>query len=295
MGHTENLKLGEIGAWLSIIAYIILSSLKLLIGNIAGSEALTADGLNNSTDIIASISVLIGLKISRKPPDHNHQYGHFRAETIAALLASFIIMAVGLHVLYDASLSAITPKEQSPDIIAAWTALFSACVMFGVFIFNFRLAKKIKSHAMMAAAQDNKSDALVSIGACIGIFGSKFGFAWIDTITAFIVGILICKTAWDIFKDSSLSLTDSFEDENLKDIENVIIQTPGVITLKDIKGRYHGSNPLIDVIIEVDPYISVLEGHIIADKIEDKLQKSMDINYVHIHVEPAENKLRKKR
>ncbi|UHA60867.1 cation diffusion facilitator family transporter [Metabacillus litoralis] len=293
MRENENLKLGERGAWLSIVAYVILSSLKLLIGSIAGSEALTADGLNNSTDIIASIAVLIGLKISRRPPDHNHQYGHFRAETVAALLASFIMMAVGLQVLYDAFISVISPKEQSPDIIAAWTALLSSLVMFGVFAFNYRLAKKIKSHAMMAAAQDNKSDAFVSIGAFIGIMGSQLGFAWIDTITAFVVGILICKTAWDIFKDSSLSLTDSFEGADLKEIEDLIIETPGVVSLRDIKGRYHGSRPLIDVIIEVNPHISILDGHKVADLIEERLKKEKDINYVHIHVEPDERQLNK--
>jgi cation diffusion facilitator family transporter len=154
MGEAENIKLGEKGAWLSIITYIILSSLKLVIGFKAGSEALTADGLNNATDIIASIAVLIGLKISRKPPDKNHQYGHFRAETVAALIASFIMVTVGLQVLFEGVMSVLNPKEHTPNIFAAWTALFSAFVMLGVFTYNYKLAKKIKSNALMAAAQD---------------------------------------------------------------------------------------------------------------------------------------------
>lgn len=286
MGKNEMLKSGEWGAWLSIFAYIFLAALKLIIGNISGSEALSADGLNNSTDIIASVAVLIGLKISQKPPDQNHQYGHYRAETVASLLASFIMMAVGLHVLYDALLSTLQAKQQSPDMLAAWTALFSFAVMFGVYKYNFKLAKRINSHAVMAAAQDNKSDSYVSLGAFVGIIGSQFGYAWIDTVTAIIVGFLICKTAWNIFKDASLSLTDAFEKDDLLEVEKIVKGTPGVLSLNDIKGRYHGSSAMIDIIIEVNPNITIMDGHKIADLIEDSLKKEMGIHYVHIHVEP---------
>ena len=94
-----NLRQGEKGAWLSIGTYLLLSSTKLTIGYIGTSEALKADGLNNTTDIIASIAVLIGLRIAQRPPDSNHQYGHLRAETVASLVASFIMLVVGLQVL----------------------------------------------------------------------------------------------------------------------------------------------------------------------------------------------------
>jgi cation diffusion facilitator family transporter len=99
----NNLKLAERGARISIIAYIALSFLKLGVGYLSKSKALTADGLNNTTDIVASLAVLIGLKIARKPADENHLYGHFRAETIASLIASLIMIAVGIDVLYNAA------------------------------------------------------------------------------------------------------------------------------------------------------------------------------------------------
>lgn len=98
-----NLRAGEKGAYLSIIAYIFLSALKLAAGYLGDSEALKADGLNNTTDIIASVAVLIGLRISQRPPDDDHRYGHFRAETIASLVASFIMIYVGIEVLISAA------------------------------------------------------------------------------------------------------------------------------------------------------------------------------------------------
>src|SRR5690625_3810862 len=94
----NDLKLGEKGAYLSIVAYVCLSILKVFIGYVSNSEALKADGLNNTTDIIASIAVLIGLKLSRKPADKNHKYGHWKSETIASMIAAFIMMAVGIQV-----------------------------------------------------------------------------------------------------------------------------------------------------------------------------------------------------
>ncbi len=141
----KNLKLGERGAIISIVAYLCLSALKLFIGYEANSAALRADGLNNATDIVASIAVLIGLKLSQRPPDHDHHYGHFKAESVASLVASFIMMVVGIHVLFEAVTSIFIGENKSPDMISAWTGIFSAGVMYLVYRYNRNLAKKIDS------------------------------------------------------------------------------------------------------------------------------------------------------
>ena len=188
----NNLKQGEKGAWVSIIAYICLSVLKLTIGYLFYSEALRADGLNNTTDIIASIAVLIGLRISRKPPDQNHKYGHFRAETIATLIASLIMAAVGIQVLFQAIMTFFEDTIRKPDMVTAWTALICGIVMFVVYQYNLKLAKRTNSSAVMAAAQDNRSDAFVSLGAFVGIIGAQFGLNWLDPLAATAVGLSRC-------------------------------------------------------------------------------------------------------
>ncbi|WP_139492291.1 cation diffusion facilitator family transporter [Brevibacillus dissolubilis] len=287
MDQYAELKQGEKGAWLSIAAYIFLSFVKLSVGYLAGSEALIADGLNNTTDIIASIAVLIGLKIARKPPDQDHPYGHYRAQTIAALIASFIMVTVGLQVIGESIFSFFdTGDHQMPDMLAAWTALASAALMYGVYQYNVRLARRINNMAIMAAAQDNRSDMLVSIGAFIGIVGSQFGYPQIDSITAFIVGVIICKTAWEIFRDASHSLTDGFDENELNIIKETIHSTPGVDAIHDIKARLHGNTVLVDVVIHVDPNLSVLESHQITEDIEQRMIVEHKITHVHVHVEP---------
>lgn len=282
----NEIKQGEKGAWLSIIAYIFLAAIKLFVGTISGSQALLADGLNNSTDIVASIAVLAGLKISRRPPDSNHGYGHFRAETVASLVASFIMIIVGLEVLYQGVQKFIQPVHVTPDLISAWTAASCAVVMLAVYAYNLKLARKINSNAMMAVAQDNRSDALVSIGAFVGIVGSQFGIAWLDPLTATIVGLIICKTAWGIFRKATHDLTDGFDANKLELMKQTVAEVQGVQSIKEIKARIHGNNVLVDTTVLVEHSLNVVESHEITEEIEDQLKQMHQVANVHVHIEP---------
>ncbi|WP_339268094.1 cation diffusion facilitator family transporter [Paenibacillus sp. FSL W8-0187] len=282
----ENIKQGERGAWISIAAYLVLSSFKIFCGYLFASSALLADGFNNLTDIVASLAVLIGLRISQKPPDSDHAYGHLRAETIAALVASFIMAVVGIQVLVEAVRSFFEGSKEIPNLWSAGVAGICAVAMLGVYRYNRNLARRIDNQALMAAAKDNLSDALVSVGAAVGIIGAQFGLPWLDTVAAVAVGVIICKTAWEIFRDSTYSLTDGFDENRLSDLRSTIARTPGVEGIKDMKARIHGNHVLVDVVIEVDPDISVLEGHQISDRIEEQMEKIHNIMSVHIHVEP---------
>lgn len=283
----ENLKQAEKGAWLSISVYTVLSLMKLWVGYVFHSEALTADGFNNTTDIIASIAVLIGLRISRKPPDSDHPYGHFRAETIASLIAALIMAAVGIQVLIAACLQILHNNAIVPDPIAAWAALLSAAVMIVVYAYNRKLSNKVNSPSILAAAKDNLSDALVSIGAFTGIIGASFGWPWLDPLAAMIVGLIICKTAWDIFWDSSHALTDGFDKSKLDVFKSTIERTPGVESIGDLKARVHGNQVLVDVTIHVNEELSIAEGHEISEKVEDRMLKKHQIFHVHVHIEPT--------
>ncbi|WP_154893996.1 cation diffusion facilitator family transporter [Paenibacillus illinoisensis] len=282
----DNLKMGERGAFISIIAYICLTALKLVIGSIAGSEALKADGLNNATDIVASIAVLIGLRLAQRPADKDHTYGHWKAETVASLVASFIMMAVGLQVLFEAIGSVFQGENESPDLIAAYTGIFCAGVMYLVYRYNKRLATKIKSQAVMAAARDNISDAWVSAGTVIGIVGSQFGLPWLDPVTAVIVGFLICKTAWDIFKEATHHLTDGFDVELIREYRKTIATIDGVETVKDVRARSYGNNAVVDVVITVRSDLDMQQAHDICTDVEDELLREHDVYTVHVHVEP---------
>ena len=281
-----NLRQGEKGAWLSIGTYLLLSSTKLTIGYIGTSNALKADGLNNTTDIIASIAVLIGLRIAQRPPDSNHQYGHLRAETVASLVASFIMLIVGLEVLVNSLKSLWEPAGTTPSLLTAYVAMGSAAIMYVVYRYNIALAKKIRSAAIKAAAYDNRSDALVSIGTAIGILGAIYGFPIIDTLTALVVAFIIIKTAVDIFWEAVQSLTDAFNIDEVETLSVLIRNVEGVIELVDFKGRTHGNMYFIDVTVTVDPYLNVFESHRITEEIEHTVMRENKFCQVFVHIEP---------
>ncbi|MEH7097254.1 cation diffusion facilitator family transporter [Neobacillus vireti] len=281
-----DLKRGERGAIISIIAYICLSALKLIVGYLANSEALKADGLNNATDIIASIAVLIGLKLSQRPADDDHPYGHWKAETIASMVASFIMVVVGIQVTYEAISSIFHGRNESPDLISAWTGIICAVVMYFVYRYNKKLANEINSPSVMAAAKDNLSDAWVSAGIFIGIVGTQFGLPWLDPLTAIIVGLLICKTGWDIFREASHNLTDGFDEKVIELYKETIHHCYGVKGVKDIKARNYGNNVVVDIVILVNSNLDVRGAHDIATDVELKLIEVHHVYDVHVHVEP---------
>lgn len=282
----RQLKQGERGAIISIVAYLLLSCLKLVISYMAGSEALRADGFNNATDVVASVAILIGLKISRKPPDSDHAYGHWKSESIASLVASLIIVAAGVEVFIDAISTLFQGRYEAPDLLAGYTALFGAAVMLGVSQYNKKLSRKINSQSIMAAAKDNQSDAWVSIGTAIGIFASRFNLPWIDPVAAIIIGFLICKTGWEIFREVTHYLTDGFDEEKIEDYRKTVSLIPEVKGIKSIKGRNYGNNIVVDIVILVQSTLNIEEAHEIATKVENALIEKHHVYDVHVHVEP---------
>jgi cation diffusion facilitator family transporter len=158
--------------------------------------------------------------------------------------------------------------------------------MYIVYRYNLALSQKIKSAAVKAAAYDNRSDALVSIGTAIGIFGAIFGFPIIDTITALLVALLIIKTAVEIFWEAVQSLTDAFDVEEVETLSVLIRNVEGVIELIDFKGRAHGNMHFIDVTVTVDPYLNVFESHRITEEIEKTVNHENSFCQVLVHIEP---------
>lgn len=282
----SNLKEGEKGAWLSIWTYLILSTFKLVVGFIGSSEALKADGLNNTTDIIGSIAILIGLRISQKPPDEDHHYGHMRAETVASLVTAFIMAFIGFQILVHATKSFFVVEQITPSSLTAVVALISALIMYVVYRYNLKLSQRIKSEAVRAAAYDNRSDAIVSIGTAIGIGGALIGFPIIDNITALLIGLLVIYTAWKIFYPSVHALTDGFKESEVKILTSLALGVEGVILVKDIKGRMHGNLMFIDLTVTVNPMLNVVDSHRITEEIEKSIGTRNPQSVILVHIEP---------
>lgn len=288
MDHTY--KKGSRAATLSIIVYLILSIAKLSIGYLSNSQALRADGLNNATDVLSTVVVLIGLKIAVKPADHNHRYGHARAEMIASLITSFIMVTVSIQVITQAVTNILNKNYPEPGLLAFWTALFSGIILLFVYLYNRAVSRKINSSALKAASLDNRADSFISFGTAFGIIGTYFGLYWLDALLSLIVGGLILYTAYDTFMHASHTLSDGFDPEKIKQIKQLTLIDPEVKGVSDIRGRNVGQHIHIDMIIYIDPNMTIEKGHQITDRIETLLNDQLGIEYMTIHVEPYNNK-----
>ncbi|WP_105210360.1 cation diffusion facilitator family transporter [Streptococcus suis] len=284
----QNLKLAERGAIISISAYIILSGIKLAAGHIFHSDALTADAFNNISDIIGNVAVLIGLRMAQKPADTDHKFGHWKMEDLASLITSFIMFVVGFQVLYSTFIKIMSNQPVEIDMTGAIVGIFSALVMIGVYLYNKSLAKRVHSKALEAAAKDNLSDAVTSIGTSIAIIAAAFNFPIVDKFAAVVITFFILKTAYDIFMESFFTLSDGFDEELLHKYEEDILKLPKVVAVKSQRGRTYGANIYLDIVLEMNPDLSVYESHEITEQVEQLLTLKHGVFDVDIHVEPSD-------
>lgn len=285
--QVKNLKLAERGAIVSIVAYIILSGLKLSAGSIFHSDALTADAFNNISDIVGNVAVLIGLRMAQKPADTDHKFGHWKIEDLASLITSFIMFVVGFQVLHSTILKLLSDEVVEIDIMGAVVGIFSASVMIGVYVYNRRLARKVNSKALEATAKDNLSDAVTSVGTSVAVFAAALNFPIVDKIAAIVITFFILKTAYEIFMESFFTLSDGFDEELLHKYEEDILKLPKVVAVKSQRGRTYGANIYLDIVLEMNPDLSVYESHEITEQVEQLLTLKHGVFDVDIHVEPS--------
>ena len=281
-----NQQIARRGIYLSIVTYVIISTAKLLVGYSFDSDAVFADGLNNFTDSFASIALLVGMILSQRPADQNHRYGHYKIETITTLIMSFVIFYIGITVTIDSTTALINQEYAAPTPINAVVGLSSGVIMSGVYWYNNRLGKKLNSPSLKASAKDNLSDALTSFATALSVVLSRTGILWLDGAMAIVVGLIIIKSGYDIFKESAFSLSDGFPQEDLDNYRKIVRMVPGVRAISDIRCRNYGANVYIDITILVDPEISVQAGHDITEKVESALQQTEDVTAIDVHVEP---------
>ena len=262
----SNLKLAERGAIISILTYLFLSAAKLAAGHLLHSSSLVADGFNNVSDIIGNVALLIGIRLARQPADRDHR---------------------GFDVLRDTIQKIISREETVIDPLGAILGVISAVIMFAVYLYNTHLSKQSKSKALKAAAKDNLSDAVTSLGTTIAILASSFNFPLVDKLVAIVITFFILKTAYDIFIESSFSLSDGFDEHLLEDYQKAIMEIPKISKVKSQRGRTYGSNIYLDITLEMNPDLSVFESHEIADQVESMLSERFGVFDTDIHIEPA--------
>ena len=217
----------------SMITNVILTVLKLAAGLIAHSGAMISDALHSASDIFSGLIVLVGVKISTKAPDESHPYGHERFECVAALLLSGVLAVVGGTITISAVKDIISGqalKAETPGILALVAALVSIGTKETLFWYTRGYAKRYRSTALHAEAWHQRSDALSSIGALIGIAGARMGVPVMEPIASGIIGLFILRVAARIFRDAIDQMVDhSCNEEQEGKFRDTALRQDGVL------------------------------------------------------------------
>ncbi|WP_438444282.1 cation diffusion facilitator family transporter [Gorillibacterium sp. sgz5001074] len=285
----------EKAAWLGIVGNLALAGVKGAIGFVSGSKALMADAVASASDVAGSFAVLVGIKAAKRPADEDHPYGHGKAETIAAIVVSVLMIIIGFEIGRSAFDTLRSGVAEPPNWIALIALGISIAVKEVLFRYNYQLGKKLSSPALIANAWDHRTDVLSSIAASIGVGGALLGKSLdqpklylLDPAAGLIVSVLVLRMGYKMIMESVHNTMDHvLHEEDAAELVQAAQRTKGVITVDGLRAREHGHYVIVDVKISVNPRISVSEGHEIAKSVKQHLMKRfIHVADVLVHVNP---------
>ena len=274
----------------SMATNVILTVAKFAAGVVAHSGAMISDAVHSASDIFSGLIVLIGVRISSKAPDDKHPYGHERFECVAALLLSGILALVGGTIGVNAVKDIIGGRvQEAPGILALVAAVVSIVTKETLFWYTRGYAKKYRSTALHAEAWHQRSDALSSIGALIGIAGARMGVPVMEPIASLIIALFILRVAVRIFRDAIDQMVDkSASEETEAAFRETAMEQPGVQGVELLRTRMFGNRVYVDLEIAADPGLSLAAAHEIAERVHDAIEHTYpDVKHIMVHVNPA--------
>jgi len=278
---------GMLEGWLSIFINFTLGIIKIIIALIYGSISLLADAIHTLSDMATSVIIILGFKISRKPGDKEHPFGHGRMEQIATLIVAILLGVSAIELIQYSFQRLLSPQPVNiswiPIIIIFITIFFKEWL--GQFS-NF-LAKRIGSLALEADAWHHRTDAISSLLVVIALIASKYGFIYLDGIVGLIIGAYIIYLGWDIAKKSiDQLLGESADEELIKEIKDIVLKEKKVINIHDLIVHQYGEQKLLSLHMEIPADISLSVAHTIADNVERLIEEKLNIHPT-IHLDPV--------
>ena len=289
MNVEDRKKMGRRAVFVAIIGNIGLTVFNFIVGILSGSTALTAEAGHTFSDILTSTITFIGFRISLKPPDRQHPYGHGRAEPLVGLIIVVFLAIIAFEILSEVyrkifAGDPITP----PETIAAVMALIGIVVNIIMTKYVLKTGKKINSPAIIADAHHQKVDIFSSAAIFAGVIGAQLGFPILDPIVAIFIAIMVLKTAFDVGKENINCILGTVPSkELLENIENSAVSVKGVLGIHNVRINYLGPYASVELHITVAEDLSLKEAHLMAHTVEGKVIEDVEvISMATVHVCP---------
>ncbi len=291
MQNNERTKASQKITLIGAVVDFLLAIFKVISGMLGNSGALIADGIHSFSDLLSDGVVLYAAKHANEEADEDHPYGHKRFETVATLGLAIILAIVGIGIIYDA-----IERLDNPNILSYSTLLFGVTALSILskellFWVTIKVAKTYKSNMLKANAWHHRSDALSSVVVLVGIFGSLNGYPYLDGVAAIIVGLMVMAIAWELGLNATKELVDtSIDIKEVEKLRKAIGMISGVNSVHSLRTRKIGHAISADVHVQVDPFLSVSEGHIITISVERVAKECLeDLHDVTVHIDPEDD------
>ncbi len=289
--HPERYRASVRVTLVSVAANILLTVAQIAIGIIGQSQALVADGMHTLSDLITDFMVLFALKHGHKAADEEHPYGHERIETAVTMILGIVLLAAGMGIAVNAGIKLMNAQAFAiPSAITFWTALGTFVAKEALYRYTIRTAQHFDSNMLRANAWHHRSDAISSVVVLIGIGGALVGLAYLDSIAAIVVALMVAKVGVQLAWQALRELVDTgLSHQDLESIRGAILSVSGVKALHLLRTRRVGGHAVADVHIIVDEQLSVSEGHQIGEAVRAKLIEEFPIADVTVHIDIEED------
>jgi cation diffusion facilitator family transporter len=273
---------------LGIAVNVLLAITKLVVGTLAGSAALVADGLNSTGDVLATAIGLFGYLFAKRPADENHPFGHGNAESVAGLVIGGTLLATGVLVTIEGIRALVGGPVTPPEGIAVAVAMGTAVVKEGLYRVFTAVGRRANSPALLASAADHRADVLIALTVAAGIAGSRLGLPWLDPLAAVVVGLWIVRLAVSPIRSNLGVLMDESPAAMTEDVTAAALAHPGVRRVDLARVHPLGPYAIVDLEIAVDPALSLLAAHAIAHDVEERVRSQVEhVREVRVHVNPG--------
>ena len=274
MRYSKCISCASYVGWVGLGTNLVLMILKGFVGFVSGSQALVADAMYSAKDVVTSLLVIVGLKVSGRPLDREHPYGHGKIEFILSMIISVVFLGVTALLLIHAIQVLVNGDvHQAPHIIALWTAIISILVNVMMYFYSRCVSIEVNSPMVRTLSRHHHADATSSVAVALGIIGAHYlNMPWIDTAVAVFETAHLMYLGSDVFREAYKGLMDGSAPEEVKqEISHQALKVAGVEAVEELKTRLVGQDLWVDMVIRVDAELTVDEASDICEDVSDRL------------------------
>lgn len=288
----ERAALAQRATWVSVAVNLVMTIAQIIVGWLAHSQSLIAHGLHSFSDLLSDFLVIWASRQSAHPADEAHPYGHARVETAATLVLGSSLMLIGGGILWESGM-----RLQHVDVLPAvamsafWVAVVTVIAKEALYRYLIAVGERLRSQLLIANALHTRADAASALVVVVGIGGALLGWAFLDLLAAALMGFMILRMGAELAWGALKELIDTGLDETqVAAIRETLLATPGVRGLHELRTRRMAHQALVDAHVQVDPRISVSEGHRIAESARARvLRQHPEVLDVLVHIDPEDD------